>query len=55
MKKDRLGINPASKPSANGYVHARRRKPLRLRKCVPHSRKGEGLHLPPVSEALNRA
>jgi len=30
-------------------------KPLRLRKRVPYGREGEGLHLPPVPDALNRA
>ena len=35
-------------------VHSRS-QPLRLRTRVPCSREGEGPHLPPVSEALNRA
>jgi hypothetical protein len=37
-----------------GQVHGRS-QPLRLRTFVPCGREGEGLHLPPVPEALNRA
>ena len=36
-----------------GQVHARSQKPLRLWKLLPYGREGEGLHLPPVPEALN--
>src|ERR1700733_10216631 len=38
-----------------GQVHARSQKPRRLWKHVPYGRESEGLHLPPVPEALNRA
>src|SRR4029077_20688625 len=37
-----------------GQVHSRRQEPFRLRAHVPCGREGEGLHLPPVPEALNR-
>jgi hypothetical protein len=49
------GIRGVQLRSRIGQVHGRSHKPLRLRKRVPYGREGEGLHLPPVPEALNRA
>ena len=34
-------------------IHGRCEKPFRLRIRVPYASEGEGLHLPPVPEALN--
>jgi hypothetical protein len=41
--------------AASDKFTGRSQKPLRLRTRVPYGREGEGLHLPPVPEALNRA
>ena len=54
-EKRRMGIRGVQLRSRIGQVHGRSQKPLRLRKRVPYGREGEGLHLPPVPEALNRA
>src|SRR5271170_7148072 len=49
-----MGIRGVQLRCRIGQVHARSQKPFRLRKCVPYCGEGEGLHLPPVPEALNR-
>src|SRR5438046_9892741 len=54
-EKRRVGIRGVQLRSRIGQVHGRSQKPLRLRTRVSHGREGEGLHLPPVPEALNRA
>jgi len=41
--------------AASDKFHGRSQQPLRLRTRVPYGREGEGLHLPPVPETLNRA
>ena len=41
--------------AASDKFTADAKKPLRLRIRVPYASEGEGLHLPPVPEALNRA
>ena len=53
-KQRRVGICGVQLRSRNGHVYRRPEKPLGLRKRVPYGRKSEGLHLPPVREALNR-
>ena len=53
-EKRRVGIRGVQLRCRIGQVHARSQKPLRLRIRVPYAREGEGLHLPPVPEALNR-
>jgi hypothetical protein len=50
----RVGIRGVQLRSRIGQVHGRSQKSLRLRKRVPYGGEGEGLHLPPVPEALNR-
>src|SRR6202166_2634967 len=50
-----VGIRGVQLRSRIGQVHGRCQKPLRLRIRVPYTGEGEGLHLPPVPEALNRA
>jgi hypothetical protein len=50
----RMGICGVQLRCCVGQVRGRSPKSVRLRKRVPHSREGEGLHLPPVPEALNR-
>src|SRR5205823_958765 len=52
-EKRRVGIRGLQLRSRIGQVHGRFQKPLRLRTRVPYGREGEGLHLPPVPEALN--
>jgi hypothetical protein len=54
-EKRRAGIRGVQLRSIIGPVHGRSQKPLRLWARVPYGREGEGLHLPPVPEALNRA
>jgi hypothetical protein len=54
-KNRRMGIRGVQLRSRIGQVHRRSQKPLRLRTRVPCCREGEGLHLPPIPEALNRA
>jgi hypothetical protein len=54
-EKRRVGIRGVQLRSCIGPVHGRSQKPLRLWARVPYGREGEGLHLPPVPEALNRA
>ena len=54
-EKRRMGIRGIQLRSRIGQVHGRFQKPLRLRTRVPYGREGEGLHLPSVPEALNRA
>jgi hypothetical protein len=49
----RMGIRAVQLRRGIGQVHGRS-QPRRLRKLVPYGREGEGLHLPPVREALNR-
>jgi hypothetical protein len=53
-EKRRVGIRGVQLRSCIGPVHGRSQKPLRLWARVPYGREGEGLHLPPVPEALNR-
>ena len=50
----RMGIRGVQLRSRIGQVHGRSHKPLGLRTSVPCGSEGEGLHLPPVPEALNR-
>ena len=54
-KKRRVGIRGVQLRSRIGQVQRQCQKPLRLRTRVPHGCEGEGLHLPPVPEALNCA
>ena len=54
-KTRRMGIRGVQLRCRIGQVHGRSQKPLRLRKHVPYGREGEGLHLPPVPEALTHA
>jgi hypothetical protein len=49
-----MGIRAVQLRSRIRQFHGRS-QPLRLRTHVPCGREGEGLHLPPVPEALNRA
>src|SRR6202022_179401 len=53
-EKRRMGIRAVQLRSRIRQVHGRS-QPLRLRTRVPCGREGEGPHLPPVPEALNRA
>jgi hypothetical protein len=55
FRKARVGIRGVQLRSCIGPVHGRSQRPLRLRARVPYGREGEGLHLPPVPERLNRA
>ena len=50
----RLGIRGLQLRSRLRQVHRRCQKPRRLRTDLPRKSEGEGLHLPPVSEALKR-
>src|ERR1700722_16609082 len=50
-----MGIRGVQLRRRIGQVHGRSQKSFRLRKRVPYGRKSEGLYLPPVREALNRA
>ncbi len=49
----RVGIRGFQLRRRIGQVHGRCHELVRLRKRVPHDREGEGLHLPPVREALS--
>src|SRR5580765_4809193 len=49
-----MGIRGVQLRRLIGPVRGRCEKPLRLRSRVPYEGEGEGLHLPPVPEALNR-
>ena len=49
----RMGTRAIQLQRGIGQVHGRS-QPCRLRKLVPRGREGEGLHLSPVREALNR-
>ena len=52
-EKRRMGIRAIQLRSRIRQVHGRS-QPLGLRTLVPCGREGEGLHLPPVPEALSR-
>ena len=52
-EKRRVGIRAVQLRSRMRQVHGRS-QPLRLRTRVPCGREGEGPHLPPVPETLNR-
>ena len=54
FEKRRMGIRGVQLRCRIGQVHGRCQKPFRLRIRVPYASEGEGLHLPPVPEALNR-
>jgi hypothetical protein len=49
----RVGICTVQLRSLDRHIHSRS-QPLKLRIRVPRGREDEGLHLPPVREALNR-
>ena len=50
----RMGIRAVQLRSRIRHVRGRS-QPFGLRTCLPRRREGEGSHLPPVPEALNRA
>jgi hypothetical protein len=53
LETRRLGICGVQLRRRIGQFHRRSQKPFRLRTIVPCGREGQGLHLPPVPEALN--
>jgi hypothetical protein len=54
FEKRRMGIRGVQLRPRIRQVHGRCQKPFRLRIRLPYASEGEGLHFPPVPEALNR-